>query len=42
MTDDFAEAFAQEDARAAVRERMKNTANPKILQDHNKRMNRIG
>jgi hypothetical protein len=42
MTDDFAEAFAQEDARAAVRERMKNTANPKILQDHQQRMNRIG
>lgn len=42
MTDDFAEAFAKEDARRAIKERMKNTANPQILQDHRKRMNRIG
>ncbi|WP_336640082.1 hypothetical protein [Microbacterium sp. USHLN272] len=42
MTDDFADAFAKEDERRAVKERMKNTANPQILQDHRKIMNRIG
>lgn len=42
MTEEFAEAFAKEDERRAVRERIKNTANPKNLQDHRARMNRIG
>lgn len=42
MADEFAEAFAKEDERRAARERIKNTANPKTLQDHRNRMNRIG
>lgn len=42
MADEFAEAFAKEDERRAVRDRIRNTANPKTLQDHRNRMNRIG
>lgn len=42
MADEFAEAFAKEDERRAVRDRIKNTANLKTLQDHRRRMNRIG
>ncbi|MEV7797483.1 hypothetical protein AB0O14_00185 [Microbacterium foliorum] len=42
MTDEFAEAFAKEDERRAVKERMKDAANPQALQDHRKRMSRIG
>lgn len=42
MTDEFAEAFAKEDQRRAVKERMRNTATPGIVQEHRARMNRIG
>ncbi|GAA1997204.1 hypothetical protein [Microbacterium pumilum] len=42
MTDDFAEAFAKEDARRAVRDRMTNTANERILREASQRRNRIG